>query len=120
MKLYKVATSVGLVKNAFSGGDLYAYSGTVHVNKDKLVSIRQAALEINSANRFTVNRCKCKGQCSNAQCSCIRSGILCSNHCHSGRVCKNRIKQLYLSDKNIEIAKNGWLTDDHMHMLTAY
>ena len=39
IKLYKVATSVGLVKNAFSGRDLDAYSGTVHVNKDKLVSI---------------------------------------------------------------------------------
>ena len=72
IKLYKITTSVGLVKNAFSGGDLAACSGTVHVNKDKLVSIRQAALEINSANRFTVNRCKWKGQCSNAQCSCIR------------------------------------------------
>ena len=66
-----VATSVGLVKNAFSGGDLAPYSGTVHVNKDKLVSVRQAALEINAANRFTVNRCKCKGKCSNAQCSCV-------------------------------------------------
>ena len=43
-KFYKVATSVGLAKNAFSGGDLAAYSGTVHVNKDKLVSIRQDAL----------------------------------------------------------------------------
>ena len=59
--MYKVATSVGLVKNAFSGGDLVAYSGIVHVNKDKLVSVRQAALEINSVNSFTVNRCKCKG-----------------------------------------------------------
>ena len=119
IKLYKVATSVGLVKNAFSGGDLAAHSGAVHVNKDKLVSIRQAALEINSANRFTVNRCKCKGQCSNAQCSCIRSGILCSNHCHPERACKNRKKQLYLSDKNIEIVKNGWLTDDHMLLVNS-
>ena len=119
IKLYKVATSVGLVKNAFSGGDLDAYSGTVHVNTDKVVSIRQAALEIKSANRFTVNRCKCKGQCSNAQCSCIRSGIFCSNHCHPGRVCKNREKQLYLSDKNIEIAKNGWLTDDHLLLVNS-
>ena len=81
IKLYKVATSVGLVKNAFSGRDLAPYSGTVHINKDKIVSVRQAALEINAANRFTVNRCKCKGKCSNAQCSCIRSSILCSNHC---------------------------------------
>ena len=89
IKLYKVATSVGLVKNAFSRGDLDAYSGTVHVNTDKLVSIRQTALGINSANRFTVNRCKCKGQCRNAQCSCIRSGILSSNHCHPGRAEKS-------------------------------
>ena len=27
---------------------------------------------------------------------------------------KTEKKQLYLSHKNIEIAKNGWLTDDHM------
>ena len=119
IKLYKVATSVGLVKNAFSGGDLAAYSGIVHVNTDKLVSIRQTALGINSANRFTVNRCKCKDECSNAQCSCIRSGILSSNHCHPGKVCKYREKQLYLSDKNIEIVKNGWLTDDHLLLVNS-
>ena len=101
------------------GGDRAAYSGTVHVNKDKLVSVRQVTLEINSANTFTVNKCNCKGQCISAQCSCIKSGILCSNHCHPGRVCRNREKQLYLSDKKIEIAKNGWLTDDHMLLVTS-
>ena len=119
IKFYKVATSVGLVKNAFSGGDLASYSGTVHVNKNKQVSVRQAVLEINFANRFTVNRCKCKGKCSNTQCSSIRSSILCSNHCHPGRVWENKDKQLYLNDKNIERAKNGWLTDDHMLLVNS-
>ena len=70
--------------------------------------VRQATLEINATNRLTVNRCKCKGKCSNAQCSCIRSSILCSNHCHPGRVCQSKDKQLHLNEKN------GWLTDDHM------
>ena len=117
IKFYKVVTSAGLLKNAFSGGDLAPFNGPVHVNKDKLVSVRQAALEINAANKFTVNSCKCKGKCSNAQCSCIRSGILCSNHCHSGRNCQNREKsdkQLYLNNKDIEIVQTGWLTDNHM------
>ena len=76
---YKVATSAGLIKSAFSSGDLTPFSGNVEVNKDKLVSVKQGALEINSANKFTVNRCKCKGKCNNGQCSCIRSGIQCSN-----------------------------------------
>ena len=29
-------------------------------NKDKLVIVKQAALEINAANKCTVNRCKCR------------------------------------------------------------
>ena len=81
------------------------------------MSVRQAALKINAANKFTVNRCKCKGKCSNGQCSCIRSGILCSNHCHPGRICHNREasdKQLYLSKKDQEIVQNGWLTDNQI------
>ena len=49
----KVATSAGLLKNASSGGDLAPFNGPVHVNKDKLVSVRQAALEINAAIKFT-------------------------------------------------------------------
>ena len=32
IKLYNVATSLGLIENAFSGGDLVPCSGTVHVN----------------------------------------------------------------------------------------
>ena len=35
IKFYKVATSAGLLKNAFSGGDLTPFNGPVHVNKDK-------------------------------------------------------------------------------------
>ena len=38
IKFYKVGTSAGLLKNAFSGGDLAPFNGPVHVNKDKLVS----------------------------------------------------------------------------------
>ena len=122
VKFYKVATSAGLIKHAFSGGDVAPFNGTVHVNKDKVVSVRQAALEINAANKFTANRCKCKGKCSNAQCSCIRSGILCSNHYHPGRICHNREasdKQLYLSKKDNEIVQNGWLTDNHMLLASS-
>ena len=44
---------------------------------------------------------------------------MCSNHCRPGRVCQDRDKQLYLSDKNIEIAKNGWLTDDHILLVNS-
>ena len=61
IKYYKVATSAGIIKHAFRLGDLAAYTGEVKINKSKVVSVRQAALEINAANRFTVNRCKCKG-----------------------------------------------------------
>ena len=64
VKFYKVATSAGIIKHTFRLGD-------VKVNKNKVVSVRQAALEINAANKFTMNRCKCKGKCKTAQCSCI-------------------------------------------------
>ena len=89
VKFYKVATSAGIIKHAFRLGDLSTYTGDVKVNKNKVVSVRQAALEINAANKFTVNRCKCKGKCKTAQCSCIRSHISCSNHCHPGSKCEN-------------------------------
>ena len=59
IKCYRVATSAGFIKHAFRFGDLAAYTGDVKVNKNKVVSVRQAALEINAANKFTVNRCKC-------------------------------------------------------------
>ena len=75
-KFYKVATSAGIIKHAFHLGDLAAYTGEV-VNKSKVVSVREAALEINGANRFTVNRCKCKCKCNTAQCSCTSCSLLC-------------------------------------------
>ena len=122
IKYYQVATSAGIIKHAFRLGDLAAYTGEVKINKSKVVSVRQAALEINAANRFTVNRCKCKGKCNTAQCSCIRSHISCSNHCHPGSTCENTNiahkqtckQQKILSDKDIETLENGWLTDEHM------
>ena len=58
IKFYKVATSAGIIKHAFHLGDLAAYSGEVKINKSEVGSVRQAALEINATNRFTVNRCK--------------------------------------------------------------
>ena len=105
-------------------GDLAAYTGEVKINKSKVVSVRQAALEINAANRFTVNRCKCKGKCNTTQCSCIRSHISCSNHCHPGSKCENNKtdqkqkceQQKILSDKDIKVLESGWLTDEHMLM----
>ena len=36
----------------------------VKLRSIKVVLVRQAALEINAVNRFTVNRCKCKGKCN--------------------------------------------------------
>ena len=103
-------------------GDLAAYNGEVKINKSKVVSVRQAALENNAANTFTVNRCKCKGKCNTAQCSCIRSHISLSNHCHPGSTCENNNiaqkqkckQQKILSDKDIETLENGWLTGEDM------
>ena len=122
VKFYKVATSAGIIKHAFRLGDLSAYTGDVKVNKNKVVLVGQAALEINAANKFTVNRCKCKGKCKTAQCSCIRSHISCSNHCHPGSKCENSNliqkkkprQQEILNAEDIQVLENGWLTDKHM------
>ena len=122
VKFYKVATSAGIIKHAFHLGDLSAYTGDVKANKNKVVSVRQAALEINAANKFTVNRCKCKGKCKTAQCSCIRSHISCSNHCHPGSKCENSNliqkkkprQEEILNAEDIQVLENGWLTDTHM------
>ena len=87
-----------------------------------VVSVRQATLEINTANKFTVNRCKYKGKCKTAQCSCIRSHISCSKHCHPGSKCENSNliqkkkprQEEILNAEDIQVLKNGWLTDKHM------
>ena len=89
VKFYKVATSAAIIKHAFHLGDLSAYTGDVKVNKNKVVSVRQVALEIKAANKFTVKRCKCKCKCKTAHCSCIRSHKGHSNHCHPGSKCEN-------------------------------
>ena len=88
---------------------------------DKYLSIREASHQINSSNKFTVNRCKCKGKCSNGQCSCIRSSISCTNHCHPSRSCENKepttdsqTKPSNFSKVDINILQSGWLTDKHM------
>ena len=61
---------------------IYVYNGSVSPITDKYLSIREASHQIHSSNKFTVNRCKCKGKCNNGQCFCIRSSISCTNHCH--------------------------------------
>ena len=122
VKFYNVATSAGIIKHAFHLGDLSAYTGYVKVNKNKVVSVRQDALEINAANKFTVNRCKCKGKCKTTQCSCIRSHISCSNHCHPGSKCENSNliqkkkprQEEILNAEDIQVLENGWLTDKYM------
>ena len=104
--------------HAFCLDDLAAYTGDVKVNKNKVVSVR----EINTANKFTVNRCKCKTKCTTAQCPWIRSNISCPNHCHPGSKCENNNmeqkqkskKEQILNDHDIKILKDGLLTDNHM------
>ena len=121
LKFYKVGTTVGIIKNKFQAGNLSVFSGSVIPNTDNEISIRQAAQQINAANKFTVNRCKCKGKCKNSQCSYVRSNINCTNHCHPGTNCENTTKttskkEPTLAAKDISILKSasGWLTDNHM------
>ena len=124
VKYYKVATSVGMIKNKFRSGDLTTFSGTITPNTDKELSVREAALQTNAANKFTVNRCKCKGKCNSGLCSCVKSNINCTNHCHPGRICENTCKRLSgkkepkLHHKDITTLKSplGWLTDNHMFL----
>ena len=122
VRYYQVATRVGIIKNKFRSGDFNAFSGTITSNTDKELSVREAALQINAANKFTVNRCKCKGKCNSGLCSCVRSNINCTNHCHPGRNCENTCrrpsgkKEPKLHTKDITTLKSPleWLTDKHM------
>ena len=115
---------VGMIKNKFRSGDLTTFSGTITPNTDKELSVREAALQTNAANKFTVNRCKCKGKCNSGLCSCVKSNINCTNHCHPGRICENTCKRLSgkkepkLHSKDITTLKSplGWLTDNHMFL----
>ena len=75
--------------------------------------IHEVAVKINAANRFTQNRCKCKGKCNSTQCSCIKSQITWSNHCHPGSKCANGE---VTSIQHVLTLQNpdGWLTNKHM------
>ena len=124
IQFYQVVTAAGVIKTKFRTGDLTVYNGSVSPITDKYLSIREASHQINSSNKFTVNRCKCKGKCNNGQCSCIRSSISCTNHCHPSRSCENKenkepttdsqTKPSNFSKIDINILQSGWLTDKHM------
>ena len=77
IKFYQITTTAGIVRNKFRSGDLKSFSGDINPDTTKEVSLREAALKVNAANRFTVSRYHCKGKCENAKCSCIRSKIKC-------------------------------------------
>ena len=119
IKYYKVATNAGIIKTKFRSADLSSFTGDIHSNTEKEVSIREASLIINAANKFTVNRCKCKGKCTNGQCSYIRSNISCTTHCHPGRPCQNKDKStrstLNERDHRLLQSAKSWLSDNHMN-----
>ena len=123
IKFYQIITAAGIVRNKFCSGDFKQFSGDINPDVTKEVSLHEAALKVNAANRFTVSRCHCKGKCENAQCSCIRSKIKCSTHCHPGnKICCNVSEdssinnKTHLNQKDITIltSPTGWLTDKHM------
>ena len=105
-------------------GDLNTFSDTITPSTYKELSVREAALETNAANKFTVNRCKCKGKCNGGLCSCVKSNINCTNQCHPGRNCENTCKRLSgekepkLHSKDITTLKSPleWLTDNEMFL----
>ena len=123
LKFFSIATSVGVIKHKFRG-DLSAYTGDVKPNTKKEISIHEAAKEINAANKFTVNRCKCKGKCDTAICCCRRSKIKCSTHCLLERRCTNTSvdstvpnsakQSRWLNQKDIKSLESCWLNDNHM------
>ena len=67
-------------------------------------------------------------KCNTAQCSCIRSHISCSNHCHPRSKCENNKidqkqkceQQKIFSDKDIKVLECGWLTDQTCWWLTIF
>ena len=56
VQFYQVVTSVGIIKHKFHGGDLASYAGCVTTGMTPQLSIHEAAVKINAANRFTQNR----------------------------------------------------------------
>ena len=88
---YQIGTEYGILNDCYrAAGDLQHYSGSVEVNHDKNLSLRQAAALCNSCNKFTRGTCNCKSDCVSNRCSCKKTGISCSTHCHQSRSCKNK------------------------------
>jgi hypothetical protein len=93
--LYRLRSEHGILKNCFPSNELERYTGPLNCavegwEKDKWLSLREAAKHQAPWNRFTDNVCKCKGGCSNKKCRCFQKGISCSSHCHSGTNCCNK------------------------------
>ena len=42
------------------------------------------------ANRFVDNNCWCTTGCSTIRCQCLKRGLSCTTHCHSGKHCSNQ------------------------------
>ena len=68
---YQIGTEYGILNDCYrAAGDLQHYSGSVEVNHDKNLSLRQAAALCNSCNKFTRGTCNCKFDCVSNRGSC--------------------------------------------------
>ena len=78
-------------------GDLEPFSGelSLHVEgwqKDKVLSLREAAQLLNPLNEFQSSCCNCKSGCQNKRCVCRQKGSACGSKCHGGHSCSNTAK----------------------------
>ena len=94
---YKLATKKGFLKGTFSRNYFDICKRSVlkiqDVDKTKEISIREACTQESKTGGQGVERCQCKGQCKNRQCSCKNAGILCNSKCHIGTTCCNKFKE---------------------------
>ena len=94
--MYRLCCKVGVLNTCYGAGDLELFTGSFEFATEgwrtmPVISLREAAKLQAPWNSFTKNRCTCKsGRCNTKRCSCVRSNIECSNHCHHGSICDNK------------------------------
>lgn len=99
--------------------ELEEYTGELpfHVDgweKEKKISLREAASLQSPWNHFIRNACKCTKGCATKRCRCIQNGIKCSTHCHGSKPCCNQLKDQLKEDK--DVVPNGIL---YMYIATC-
>ena len=127
VKMYRIWTRFGLLKNKIRGGDLQEFTDDEVLNETKTIVYERQLLCIAVATSLLVRRVNV---CLDV-CTCKEHGVECSTYCHPETTCANRnstekhgtFKPVFKLTETDEVVLNDledWLNDKHMLAAMTY